>query len=83
MNDTKIEWCTRTLNPVVGCTYGCPFCYARKMNKRFGYVPDFSEPQFFPDRLQQLTEKKPQRIFMDSMSDIADWKPEWMHEVFK
>ena len=30
MNKTKIEWCDSTLNSVVGCTYGCPYCYARK-----------------------------------------------------
>ena len=83
MNQTKIDWCTRTLNPVTGCTFGCPYCYARRMNQRFRYVPDFSKPQFFPERLKQLAEKKPQVIFMDSMSDIADWKPEWLEAVYK
>lgn len=83
MNSTKIEWCDRTLNAVVGCTYGCPFCYARRMNKRFGWVEDFSKPQFSPDRLKQLYSKKPQIIFMDSMSDIADWQDEWIIEVYK
>jgi len=83
MNSTKIEWCDRTLNAIVGCTYGCPFCYARRMNKRFGWVEDFAKPQFFPDRLKQLYSKKPQIIFMDSMSDIADWEDEWLIEVYK
>ena len=58
MNQTKIEWCDKTLNPVVGCSYGCPYCYARRINARFHYVPDFSEPQFFPERLEQLKSKK-------------------------
>lgn len=83
MNNTKIDWCDSTLNPVVGCTYGCPFCYARRMNQRFHYVPDFSKPQFFPERLKQLESKKPKTVFMDSMSDIADWKPEWLEIVYK
>ena len=83
MNRTKIEWCTRSLNPVVGCTYGCPYCYARRMNERFGWVKDFSNPQFFPERLKQLSEKKPQVIFMDSMSDIADWERPWLNETIR
>lgn len=82
MGKTKIDWCTHTLNPVIGCTYGCPYCYARKMNTRFGWVNDFSKPQFFPERLKMLESKIPKIIFMDSMSDIADWKEEWVEKVF-
>lgn len=81
MNKTKIEWCDATVNPVVGCTFGCPFCYARRLNQRFGFVTDFSKPQFFPERLKQLESKKPKNIFMDSMSDIADWEEEWINEI--
>lgn len=83
MKKTKIEWCDSTLNPVVGCTFGCPYCYARSMNRRFGWVEDFSAPQYFPERLEQLRSRTPKAIFMDSMSDIADWKPEWAAEVFE
>lgn len=82
MNQTKIDWCTHTLNPVVGCTYGCSFCYAKKMNTRFGWIPKWEEPQFFPERLKMLESKTPKIIFMDSMSDIADWKEEWTFKVF-
>jgi protein gp37 len=83
MQKSKIEWCDCTLNPVVGCTYGCPFCYAYRINNRFHYVEDFSKPQFFPKRLDALKCKKPKVIFMDSMSDIADWEPEWLEAVYK
>jgi protein gp37 len=78
-----IEWCDYTLNPVVGCTHGCYYCYARRMNNRFKWVDDFSKPQFFPGRLKQLNSTKPKKIFMDSMSDIAEWEPEWSRKIFK
>ena len=78
---TKIEWCDKTVNPVMGCTYGCDYCYARKMNQRFKWIKDFECPQFFHHRLQRLYTKEPQIIFINSMSDIADWKPTWLSQV--
>jgi len=83
LNKTKIDWCTHTLNPVVGCTFNCPYCYARRLNDRFKWIDDWNKPQFFPERLKQLSSKKPKIIFMNSMSDIADWKDEWKDEVLK
>ncbi|MGN0489352.1 MAG: DUF5131 family protein [Ruminococcus sp.] len=32
---SKIGWCDFTWNPVTGCRYNCPYCYARKMARRF------------------------------------------------
>jgi protein gp37 len=81
MNETKIEWCTKSLNPVVGCTFNCPYCYARKLNDRFKWIDNWNEPKFYYERLKQLKMKKPQNIFMNSMSDIADWKQEWIDMV--
>jgi protein gp37 len=83
MNNTKIEWCDKTLNPVVGCTFNCPYCYARKLNDRFNFVKDFNKPEFFPKRLKELSYKKPQNIFMNSMSDIADWGLSIWDKVFE
>ncbi|MDQ0362513.1 DUF5131 family protein [Breznakia pachnodae] len=75
MNNTKIEWCDVTINPVIGCTHGCPYCYAKRMNDRFGWIDDWSTPQFFPNQLMKLKDsKEPKNIFMNSMSDIADWQ---------
>ncbi len=36
MNQTKIEWCDVTWNPVTGCKHGCPYCYAKNVAHRFG-----------------------------------------------
>ena len=40
MNKTKIEWCDQTWNPVTGCYHNCPYCYARRIAKRFGGYTD-------------------------------------------
>lgn len=81
MNRTKIEWCDATLNPVVGCSFGCPYCYAERINRRFHYVEDFSKPRFFPERLDKLKRGPAKKVFLTSMSDPADWRPEWAEAV--
>lgn len=73
----KIGWCDITVNPVTGCPNGCEYCYARSMNDRFGWIEDFSKPQFFPHRLKDFRTKEPMIIFIDSMSDIGYWKQDW------
>lgn len=82
MKQTKIDWCDCTINPVVGCKHGCEYCYARKMNDRFGWIKDWCKPQFFPERLEQLKSKKSKSIFMDSMSDLAFYEDEWAKKTF-
>lgn len=36
MNNTRIDWCDSTWNPVTGCKGGCDYCYARSVANRFG-----------------------------------------------
>lgn len=36
MNNTKIDWCDSTWNPVTGCFHDCEYCYARRIAERFG-----------------------------------------------
>jgi len=73
MNKSKIDWCDYTWNPVTGCFHGCEYCYARKIDKRFG-DGNFT-PTFHPERLQEpLKVKKPSKIFVGSVSDLfGDW----------
>ena len=78
---TGIDWCDCTINPVVGCPRGCPYCYAKKINDRFKLVPDWKRPEFFPERLEQFESKKSKSIFVDSMSDIEFWEPEWIEKT--
>lgn len=81
MNKTKIEWCDYTWNPVVGCKRDCSYCYAKKINDRFKYIPEWTEPQFYLERLKEKAPKKPSKIFVGSMTDICYWKAEWKKRV--
>ncbi|MGE4061917.1 MAG: DUF5131 family protein [Rhodospirillaceae bacterium] len=76
---TRIEWTDSTWNPVTGCTKispGCDNCYAERFSERFRGVPKHPfEPGFDltlrPERLAHpLRWKKPQMIFVNSMSDL-------------
>jgi len=84
--NTKIEWCDATWNIVVGCKNACWYCYAKRMNDRFKWIPKWNEPQIFIKRLGEPSKiKKPSKIFVCSMSDLfGDWIPkEIIEEVIK
>ena len=82
MKNTKITWCDATLNPVIGCKLNCPYCYAKVMNNRYGFIDNWNDLLFISDRLKQLNTVYPKSIFMNSMSDIAFWENEWIEKVF-
>ena len=81
---SKIEWCERTWNPIVGCqkvSPGCANCYAEKMAQRLRkmeYLPQYryiTEDKGWTGRYgSNLTSKrlptKPSVIFVCSMSDL-------------
>lgn len=75
-NYTKIDWCDRTINPVVGCTKGCFYCYAKRIADRNMFrCPQCTEfkPHSHLSRLRKiLPGQKPQRIFINSMWDWND-----------
>ncbi len=77
---SKIEWTEATWNPSTGCTKissGCANCYAEKIAYRFAGIHGFPQrPHHFDvtlhtTRLEHpLKWKKPQMIFVNSMSDL-------------
>lgn len=87
MSTSSIEWTNKTWNPVTGCTEvspGCDHCYARVMANRLQAMGQSHYANGFEVTLHEdflelpLTWKKPQRIFVNSMSDlfhkdIPDW----------
>jgi len=93
MAKSAIEWTGSTWNPVTGCTKispGCKNCYAERMAKRLqamgqaNYVTGF-DLAMHPKSLENpLSWKKPQTIFVNSMSDLflEDIPTEFIKQVF-
>lgn len=77
--NSKIEWTETTWNPITGCTkksIGCKNCYAERMALRLqamgnpNYINGF-KPTIHEHVLDKpLHWKKPQMIFVNSMSDL-------------
>lgn len=90
---SSIEWTESTWNPVTGCSkvsLGCRNCYAERMAVRLqamrqsNYVNGF-DPTLHPHMLElPLRWKKPQNVFVNSMSDLfhEDVPLEYVQEVF-
>jgi protein gp37 len=79
MAESHIEWTDATWNPVTGCTKisaGCKHCYAERMAKRLKAMGQNNYRNGFKLTLHEhmlelpLRWKRPQRIFVNSMSDL-------------
>lgn len=93
MAQSKIEWTESTWNPVTGCTKispGCKNCYAERLAKRLKAMGQPNYRNGFKLTLQpQMLElplkwKRPQTIFVNSMSDLfhKDVPLEYVQQVF-
>lgn len=91
--NSAIEWTESTWNPMTGCTkisLGCKNCYAERMAKRLQAMGQTKYRNGFkltlhPNMLNvPLTWKKPQMIFVNSMSDIfhEDAPTEFIKSIF-
>jgi protein gp37 len=76
---SPIEWTESTWNPITGCSRvspGCAHCYAERMAKRLQAMGQANYANGFNLTLHEhavnlpLTWKKPQVIFVNSMSDL-------------
>ncbi len=79
MQESAIQWTEATWNPVTGCDQvspGCAHCYAKTFAERWRGIPGHHYEQGFdlrmwPERLEQpLRWRRPQVIFVNSMSDL-------------
>ena len=90
-NRTLREWVKNpdgtqgyTRNPVKGyCPMACPYCYARRMYRRFKWDKTI---RFIPEVLDEIeTLKKPSTIFIGSTMELfGKWvKEEWLKQLFR
>jgi len=77
----RIGWCSMTFNPVIGCKNNCIYCYARRINNRFKFIENWNKPEWKENNFRKKFPKKPQRIFVGSMSEIYYWELLWMNKV--
>ena len=93
MAKSKIEWTESTWNPVTGCTKispGCKHCYAERLAARLKAMGNPSYRNGFAPTLHShmlerpLTWKKPQLVFVNSMSDLfhEDVPDEFIFRIF-
>ncbi len=91
--NSAIEWTEATWNPLTGCdkiSPGCTNCYAERMSLRLRLMgqPNYRngfDLTVHPHALEiPLKWKKPQRIFVNSMSDLfhKDVPAEFIQQVF-
>lgn len=94
MAKSSIEWTESTWNPVTGCNKispGCKHCYAERMAGRLKAMGQHNYRNGFELTLQPqnlelpLKWKKPQTIFVNSMSDLfhKDIPVEYIQRVFE
>lgn len=88
-----IEWTESTWNPITGCNKispGCKYCYAERMAERLQAMGQPNYKDGFKLTLQPkmlelpLGWKKPQTIFVNSMSDLfhKDVPLDYIQRVF-
>ena len=93
MAQSSIEWTQSTWNPLTGCTKispGCKFCYAERMARRLKAMAQPRYANGFKLTLHEdilelpLSWKKPQLIFVNSMSDMfhEDVPAEFIQKAF-
>ncbi len=91
---SPIEWTESTWNPVTGCnkiSAGCKNCYAEQLSHRLKAMGQRNYVNGFKLTLQPhmlelpLKWKKPQMIFVNSMSDLfhKDVPTDYIQQVFE
>ena len=87
MTNEHVGWALWTLNLVTGCTWTCPFCYAREIAKlryKQGFTPTIHPERFLAPGNTRIPKKyadlgEASRVFLGSQTDWMDPSfPDWV-----
>ena len=81
MNNSIIDWCSFTSNPVRGeCPVDCSYCYVKPFRTRYGWHKDI---RFYPEELESIRKRrKPTDIFIGSTIELFhDETIQYMPEI--
>lgn len=90
MQDSPIEWCDSTWNPITGCSHesdGCRYCYAETVSTRFRRTVkpwtfnNIAENLAYHEEryLDPFRKRRPSVIFTCSMGDLFHQVADWTH----
>ncbi|MDP2366615.1 MAG: DUF5131 family protein [Ignavibacteria bacterium] len=74
----KIGWCDRTWNPIIGClNNNCPYCYARKIAKRFSKM--WAMAEYDPHSYSTPSDDKTDRAVEGLSNDLRKFIPTFLY----
>lgn len=72
----------RACNPVIGCTINCPWCRSRPNAIQRKLTDNFRVPTFHERRTRMFPTNNSAIFDLCTMSDLSDWKNDWIRTVF-
>jgi DNA repair photolyase len=73
LTKSGVEWCDYEISIYRGCYHNCSYCYAKRMNDRYHWIPDWTNPIpkeiRWKDLANSVNSKPKGRIFFCSVCD--------------
>jgi len=92
---SKVDWATYKFNFEIGCIHDCKYCYAKQMNKRYKWIPKWTQPQLknpatLRKQITKLHEAPEGTVFFQDIGDAFQNHPQifsackyWLSKVLR